>query len=169
MWPPLCPGGLSLASAPGPGLGRQMAARSLFRRSICCRRAASRSSGSGVLWGYLQWTSWQKRSPRNLHIWSSYTVISNSFVSFVVCKRFKHHLCPVWLAVSVSSVTPAVEKEVDSSSVPIFLSWANGLSGSRMSPTGSDDGKKREPNCVWCLKAVYCTCECVSALWCEQY
>lgn len=162
MWPHRCPAGLSLPSSPGPGLGRQMAARSLFMRSICCRRAASRSPGSGVLWGYLWWASWQKCISRCLHAllqkpWRRHTVISESFGSsttaLLCVSILKRHLCPVWLCVSASSVTPAVEKEVDSSSVPIFLSWANGLSGSCLSPTGSDEGGK-----VW-------TQLCLMPLW----
>lgn len=54
----------------------------------------------------------------------------------------KIHLCPVRLLVCVSSVTPAVENEVDSSSVPIFPSRADDLSGCCPSLSASDKKKK---------------------------
>lgn len=93
MWslvkcPPLDPDGIPASwfiepSAPGPGLRRQMFARSLFRRSICWRRATSRSDG---LQGHKQ------SSQRSHHGGTEWKQVSTFIVSIVsvTCSESPH-------------------------------------------------------------------------------
>lgn len=93
-----------------------------------------------------------------LLVWTTETRFPLYHIPITVLKcTLKRHLCPVWLLVSVSSVTPAVENEVDSSSVPLFLSRADELSGCCLSPSASDERKSCEPDCT-CVCAWVCVC-----------
>lgn len=91
-------------------------------------------------------------------------VHSSALNALKACLKKKIHLCPVRLLVCVSSVTPAVENEVDSSSVPIFPSRADDLSGCCPSLSASDKRKKLSQSAP--LRSVRV---CVRVLECHAY
>lgn len=88
--------------------------------------------------------------------WACDRMKSESGFLFLMCLTVqKCHLCPVRLLISASSVTPAVEKEVDSSSVSILPREGDELSGCIVSTSAADSRNNRNNSVSRMLQGVF--------------